>query len=644
VYGVSSAERPGRRQRPWTLSRVAAGIRRYGPLALFDCVAVGSCYVLSIAVRTGGRPEVLDPQLAPYAIGAAFGAGVLHVLCNLLFDVYWRDWSAAAMEDMVAIVKASALVVLVLLAFNLATDTHWIPTGAILAGGSLSLIVEAALHLRPRWPQIVRAAFGRPAPAENLIVYGAGRLGQLLAADITHGGRGYRIACFVDDDNRRIGSYVRGVRVAGRLADLPELIEQYGATTVVIAIAEPHPGLIRRVMDVCDGQDIRVRRVSGFALLRGDTTPLQPIGIEELLAREPVNLANPETTQHYSGRRVLVTGAAGSIGSELSRQLMHLSPARLFLLDTNESGLHAVHQSLGESSDVEIVLGDIRDVSWLQHTFRQVRPEVVFHAAAYKHVPILERTPLPGIATNVIGTANVLDAVREVGAERFVFVSTDKAVEPTSVLGYTKRFGELMTLAEAREAGRHYGVVRFGNVLGSAGSAVPVFASQIDHGGPVTVTHPEATRYFMTVEEAVALLIQAGALAMPADILVLDMGLPVSITELAQRMIRLRGLRTPADIQIEYVGLRPGEKLHEQLLSPQEEASGTSHPRVMRVRALGDAEAELPSRETFRGATRAIGERLGENDAEGALEILAGAIGGATAQRSAGMLVDRRPR
>jgi FlaA1/EpsC-like NDP-sugar epimerase len=596
-------------------------------------------------VRTGARPEVLEPQLAPFAVGAAFGAGLLHVLCNLLFDVYWRDWTAAAMEDVVAIVKASVLVVLLLLAFNFATDTHWIPTGAILAGGSLSLIVETTLHLRPRWPQIAHAAFGRRTSAENLIVYGAGRLGQLFASDMTHSDRGYRIACFVDDDVRRTGSYVRGVRVAGRLAELPELIDQYTVTTIVIAIANPPVGLVRRVMDACEGRNIRVRRVSGFALLRGDTTPLQPIGIEELLAREPVDLTTRETTQHYSGRRVLITGAAGSIGSELSRQLMRLSPGRLFLLDNNESGLHGVHQSLGESPDVEILLGDIRDSAWLDHTFKQVLPQVVFHAAAYKHVPILERTPLPGIATNVIGTANVLDAVRAVGVERFVFVSTDKAVEPTSVLGRTKRFGELLTLAEARDSGRHYGVVRFGNVLGSVGSAVPVFASQIDRGGPVTVTHPEATRYFMTIEEAVALLIQAGALAMPADILVLDMGHPVSITELAERMIRLRGLRTPADIQIEYVGLRPGEKLHEQLLSPQEEAVGTSHPRVVRVRDLRDHEGLLPSRDAFKGAIRAIGERVTQNDAEGALEILAGVIGVGDSSRSFGLVVqkNRRP-
>jgi FlaA1/EpsC-like NDP-sugar epimerase len=620
---VTSAQ-PGRRRprRPWTIARIARGITRYFHLAVFDCVVVGLTYAAAVALRTGASPETLEPQIAPLSIVVAFGAGALQVVGNLLFAVYWRDWSAAALEDMVALAKSSALVVIALLAFNLATDAHWIPTGAILAGGSLSIFVETALHLRPRWPQIARAAIGRPKPAERVIAYGAGRLGQLLAADIAHGGRDYRIACFVDDDLRKGGSYVRGIRVAGRPVDLPGLIEEYGASSVVISIANPPSGLVRRVMDICEGSDVRIRRVNGFSLLRGDTTPLQPIGIEELLARDPVDLAGRATREHYGEKRILVTGAAGSIGSELARQLIGLSPGKLFLLDSNESGLHGVGQSLGDTETAEIALGDIRDRAWLHHIFDQVRPQVVFHAAAYKHVPILERTPLPGLATNVLGTANVLRAAAALGVERFVFVSTDKAVEATSVLGYTKRFGELLTIAYARSHAKDYAVVRFGNVLGSAGSAVPIFTSQIDHGGPVTVTHPEATRYFMTIEEAVGLLIEAGALALSGDVLVLDMGQPVSIAELAQRMIRLRGLRTPADIEIRYVGLRPGEKLHERLVSREERAVGTAHPRIMRVE-----DGLVPSVEVLEGALRAIDDRVGQQDAEGALDLLRDVIG-----------------
>jgi FlaA1/EpsC-like NDP-sugar epimerase len=611
-----------RASRPWTVARFVRGLRRHFHLALYDLVAVGLTYALAVALRTGAAPEVLEPQIAPLSVAVAFGAGALQVIGNLLFAVYWRDWSAAALEDMVALAKSSALVVIALLAFNLTTNAHWIPTGAILAGGSLSIFVEAALHLRPRWPQIARAAIGRPKPADSVIAYGAGRLGQLLATDIAHGGRDYRIACCVDDDLLKGGSYVRGIRVAGRAVDLPELIEQYGASSVVISIANPPAGLVRRVMDICEASDVRIRRVSGFSLLHGDTTPLQPIGVDELLAREPVDLSGRATREHYGEKRILVTGAAGSIGSELARQLMRLSPGKLFLLDSNESGLHGVSQSLGDPEKTEIVLGDIRDRGWLNHTFEQLGPQVVFHAAAYKHVPILERTPLPGLSTNVIGTANVLEFANRLAVERLVFVSTDKAVEPTSVLGYTKRFGELLTLAYARRHTRYYAVVRFGNVLGSAGSAVPVFASQIDHGGPVTVTHPETTRYFMTIEEAVGLLIEAGALATSADLLVLDMGQPVAIAELAQRMIRLRGLRTPADIEIQYVGLRPGEKLHERLVWPDEHPVGTAHPRIMRVE-----DGRVPSVEMLESALRAIADRIGHQDSEGALELLTSAIG-----------------
>jgi FlaA1/EpsC-like NDP-sugar epimerase len=387
---------------------------------------------------------------------------------------------------------------------------------------------------------------------------------------------------------------------------------------LVIAIGDPSGHLVNRVLNICEGKDIRVRRVSGLALIRGDTAPLRPIGIEELLAREPVDLKTAGTTEQYGNKRIVLTGAAGSIGSELARQLTHLSPSHLFLLDTNESGLHSVHQSLGSSAPAEIVLGDIRDRQWLRHTFDQLRPDVVFHAAAYKHVPILEKAPFPAIATNVIGTANVLDAAGALGVGRFVFVSTDKAVEPASILGYTKRFGELLTIAKARELGRDYAVVRFGNVLGSAGSAVPIFTRQIDAGGPVTVTHPEATRYFMTIAEAAGLLIVAGALATPGDVLVLDMGKPVSIVELAKRMIKLRGLRTPTDIEILFTGLRPGEKLHEQLLSQDERATGTAHPRISRVEAV-DSVATLDALDS---AVRAIDDRLSHQDAAGALDIL----------------------
>jgi FlaA1/EpsC-like NDP-sugar epimerase len=318
-------------------------------------------------------------------------------------------------------------------------------------------------------------------------------------------------------------------------------------------------------------------------MLTAAAQPLRTIGIEELIERDPVQFQSPEVRTYIAGRTVLVTGAAGSIGSEICRQALQYSPGRLLLLDTNESGLHDLEASLHSSGVTELVLADVRDRANLKRLFAAYRPSVVFHAAAYKHVPILERSPLQGIAANVLGTANVLTACVAAQVDRFVFISSDKAVTPVNVLGVTKRTGELLTIAYARHYDRTYAVVRFGNVLNSAGSVISVFNRQLDGGGPITVTHAEATRYFMTIEEAAGLVIEAGGIAGQGDLLVLDMGAPLLIRDLALKMIRLRGLRTPGDIEIRYVGLRPGEKLHEDLFSPEETASGTEHPRVLRA-------------------------------------------------------------
>ncbi len=454
-----------------------------------------------------------------------------------------------------------------LAAFNLVSDSHAIPTGAVVTGAGLVVLVEAALKLRPRWPQIVRAALGRARAANTVIVVGAGRTGQLLARDLADGSRGYRIGCFVDDHPAKWGTFIRGVRVGGGIEHLAELIKRYDATSVVIAIPDPPGELVRRVAEQCREADVRIRAVSGFGLHQEDLSPLRPIRVEELLAREPVELDMPEAREHVGGRSVLVTGAAGSIGSELSRQVAALGPARLFLLDTNESGLHDLQIELAKSCDVELLLGDIRDRSWLQHVLASHRPSIVFHAAAYKHVSIAEQEPLATITTNVLGLRNVLDVSRALDVERFVFISSDKAVSPVNVYAMTKRSGELLTLAYARESGQNFSVVRFGNVLGSGGSVIPLFSRQIDAGGPVTVTHPEATRYFMTIAEAAGLVIVAGAIATGGELFVLDMGAPVSISELAVNMIRLRGLLERAVAQ--HDDRRATALMHELVATPR---------------------------------------------------------------------------
>jgi FlaA1/EpsC-like NDP-sugar epimerase len=542
-------------------------------------------YLIAVGVRTGGGAE------APSTYGAialALIAGIAQVGANAAFNVYWRDWNFVALDDLVAIAKATFLVMVGLLIFNAMSEAHFLPYGAVITGAGLVLVAEAAIHLRPRWPEIIKATIARDHGRNTLIVVGAGQVGQLLARDLA-AGQEYRIARFVDDDPRKLGRYVRGIRVAGTVDDLPALITTYRPATVVIANAKPSSALVRRVIERCEGKDVRIRAVRGFALGESDQSPLRTIDIEELLGRDAVDLQLSAAREYLAGKTVIVTGAAGSIGSEIARQVAVFGPARLLLLDSNESGLHDLLASLGGDERSEMLLGDIRERKWLEETFRDLAPHVIFHAAAYKHVPIVERNPRPGLSANVVGTRNVLDAAAASGVDRLVFVSSDKAVQPVNILGLTKRFGELLTVAHGRYHQRPFCVVRFGNVLASSGSVVPLFTRQIDAGGPVTVTHPDTTRYFMTISEAAGLVIQAGAIASPGDLLVLDMGNPVRILDLAYKMITLRGLRSPADIQIIFTGLRPGEKMHEDLLFPQELATGTPHPRVMRVAMPADS-------------------------------------------------------
>jgi FlaA1/EpsC-like NDP-sugar epimerase len=601
----------------WSRLRVARGLRTYGPEAVLDVIAVGGAYALADLLRTGGRFEVLAPTDPAVIFLASLGAGILQVIFNIAFSVYWRNWNFAAIEDVLALAKATVLTMAVLLVLDLVTDSRFMPIGAILAGASFVLVVETGLKLRPRWPEILRAAIGRSRATEKLIVVGAGRMGQLLAADLANGNSMYRIACFVDDDRAKTGSYVRGVRVSGTVDDLPGLIATHRPTFVVVAIAAAPGALIRRLVAMTEDTSTGVRRVTGFSDFQANRTPLRTIGIEELLGREPVRFDTPEAKRYLAGATVLVTGAAGSIGAELSRRLAELGPKKLLLLDSNETGLYWLEKRIQPIGEATMLLGDIRDEKWLESVFAVRRPTIVFHAAAYKHVPLLESAPLQGIMTNVLGTANLLSCCQKFRVQRFVLISTDKAVEPTNVLGYTKRLAELLVVAEAKARDARYAVVRFGNVLGSSGSAVPTFTEQIERGGPVTVTHPDATRFCMTVDEAASLVVEAGALAESGDVMVLDMGAPISILDLAKRMIRLQGLRMPADIEVAFTGLRPGEKLHERLFLQAERPMGTEHPRVMRV-----SNVEPPALASLRVALREIEARIADQDEAGALEIV----------------------
>ena len=435
------------------------------------------------------------------------------------------------------------------------------------------------------------------------LIYGAGEAGHQVAhlVDIAQEPP-YSIVGFVDDDRDKRNLRVRGYRVRGSGADLVRIAQEREAEVVILAISNASPKLLQSVSARCNRHGLKlvvvppVREMIGGRVSLG---ALREFNVADLLGRRPIKTDLNEISDYITDKVVLVTGAGGSIGSELARQVHKLGPSKLVLLDRDESALHAVQLSLygvGLLDTDDMVLCDIRDAEALQKVFDTHRPQVVFHAAALKHLPMLERYPTEGWKTNVLGTLNVLRCAREAGVAHLVNISTDKAADASSVLGRTKRIAERLTAWYARHYDLPYLSVRFGNVLGSRGSVLYTFRAQIDRGGPVTVTHPEVTRYFMTIPEACELVLQAGAIGKPGDVLVLDMGEPVKIVDVAERLIAESGKQ----IEIHYTGLRPGEKLHEVLFSHGENGTPSAHPLISGVRVPELSPSNLPDNPTKR--------------------------------------------
>ena len=425
-----------------------------------------------------------------------------------------------------------------------------------------------------------------PVTVKNTLIYGAGDAGyqilRLLRADRAPQ---YRVVGFVDDSPSKRHLRLHGVTVLGNGESLPEVAKLVDAEVVILAITSATGEFVGRVHDLAQKAALEVLVLPPFSEMiagRVELKSIRQVEIDDVLGRHPVSTQTAEIADYLMGKRVLITGAGGSIGSELARQVHSFGPTSLVLLDRDESALHAVQLSIyghGLLDAPDTVLSDIRDFSAMQKIFEQHRPEIIFHAAALKHLTLLERFPEEGWKTNVHGTLNVLQLASEYGVDHFVNVSTDKAADATSVLGSTKRLAERLTSWHAEATDKSFISVRFGNVLGSRGSVLLTFNAQIENGGPVTVTHPDVTRYFMTIREACELVIQAGAMGQHGEVLVLDMGKPVRIMDVAERLISQSG----KDIKIVFTGLRDGEKLHENLFSNAETPAGTRHPLIRRV-------------------------------------------------------------
>jgi len=517
----------------------------------------------------------------------------------VLFGFYNRWWRYVSTRDMWGaargVVVASLLVDLTLYAFP-PDRTSRLPRGIAVIDMLLLLAFVAGSRL------LARSLIERPAPGgfmargREVIVVGAGDAGQLILRELQRSPQlGYTPIGLLDDDPRKKNLRVHGVRVLGPTSELRRVLRDGEPDEVLIAMPSASGEMRQRIVDIAQEEGVPVKTLPGLnELISGDVNlagQLRPVQVEDVLGREPVEVDLQEVAGYLANKTVLVTGAGGSIGAELCRQIARVGARRIVLVDQSEPALFDIDRELVDERGFNAalpVLADVGNRTKLRQVFEKFRPDVVFHAAAYKHVPLLEANPLEAVRNNVLATKILAEVAVEFEASRFVLVSTDKAAQPKNLLGQSKAVGEWIVQAygSREELPTRFVAVRFGNVLGSSGSVIPIFRKQIERGGPVTVTHKEMTRYFMTIPEAVSLIVQAGAIGGRGDVFVLDMGEPVSIYELAENMIRLSGKVPERDIAIRITGVRAGEKLHEVLWNDDESGEPTSHPKILAASQL----------------------------------------------------------
>ncbi len=507
-----------------------------------------------------------------------------------LFGLYRGFWRFASIPDLVRILKAVGMGTLVLIGYSgMLTRFQGVPRSVFILYPLLLAAGLCGSRLLFRWLKDHKFSFRGQAGKRTLIV-GAGRAGELLVRDLLHRME-YEPVAFLDDDPALQNREIHGVRVIGKTEDISSVVPDQNIELVIIAIPSAGKKVIRHLVQLCREVNTVCQTLPTVHEMQGmdvDADRLRSVTVDDLLGREPVRLDTKAISGYLSGKTVLVTGGGGSIGSELCRQVASQRPDRLIIFDHGEFNIYTIDHELRVTFpdlQLETVLGDVKDQDRLEWVFSTFSPDVIFHAAAYKHVPMVEENPAEGVRNNVYGTQCVANAADRHGTGKFVLVSTDKAVNPANVMGATKRAAELYCQNLDRRSETSFITTRFGNVLGSTGSVVPLFQRQIEAGGPVTVTHEKITRYFMTIPESVSLILQAGAMGKGGEIFVLDMGEPVLIKDLAEQMIRLSGLEPGKDIQIVYTGLRPGEKLYEELLHESEGLQPTSHEKLLLARS-----------------------------------------------------------
>lgn len=560
-------------------ARISHFARQYGALFLLD----GLAWTVAILAALVLRFDFNLPRISWGETIAVIGVTVLlQLLGGWLTWLYRNRYAIGSFDEVRALVidVTSVMVLAWLFAFAVGYG-NGIPrsTLVIAAPITFSLMGVARYLIRLRNERQLLPG----EEAENTLLYGAGYLGVQTAKRLLTDSKGETMPVgFIDDDPTKRNQEVRGVRVLGSIDDLPRIARQTRATKLIVCIGDADAAMMRRVDKAADLSGMTALVLPPLAQILQNNSVIanvRELSIEDLIGRHPVRLETESIASYLQGKRVLVTGAGGSIGSELCRQLANFAPSELIMLDRDETALQESQLSIsghGLLDTNDVVLADIRDAEALRQIFLERKPEVVFHTAALKHLPMLEQYPDEAWKTNVLGTLNVLRAARAAGVGTFVNISTDKAANPTSVLGHSKRVAEKLTAWMAQQTGERYLSVRFGNVIGSRGSMLPTFRKLIAKGGPLTVTHPEVTRYFMTIPEACQLVVQAGGIGRQGEVLILEMGEPVSILDVAKRMIAQSG----KNIEIVFTGLRHGEKLHEELTGDGEGNERPFHPMI----------------------------------------------------------------
>ena len=504
------------------------------------------------------------------------------------FRIFHGAHRYVTFHDLKVIFQATTASSLLFLATDfLLTPDFTLPRSIVLLDWALTLISISGLRSLKRVFAEYEAKAFTAANEISVLIVGANDSGESLLRTLRlYSKVAYRVVGFIADDASSICERIAGIPVLGTLDETCHLAERHGVQEVLIAAGELEGSQVRRLVEGCQDRDVEVKVLPGIEQLLQESVAIRPrtVSIADLLRREPISLNTGELTDWINDKTLLVTGSAGSIGSEIVRQLMPFSPKRIVLVDRSENGqffLERELRSIGFHCEVIVCIADVTDRKRMNVIFKTYQPDIVFHAAAYKHVPLMEANPGEGLKNIIMATRDLADLAVQNDVSSFVLISTDKAVNPSSVMGRCKRIAELYIQSLRNNACCRFVTVRFGNVLDSAGSVVPIFREQIEQGGPVTVTHPEMKRYFMTIPEASQLVIQAGAMGRGGEIFVLDMGEPVAIVDLATDMIRLSGLEVGRDIDIRFTGTRPGEKLHEELLLSNEESLHTKHPKIL---------------------------------------------------------------